>query len=72
MFRSDERNYAICFSRRRDGEAIALTVAESADLDDMAERLAGAGHSPRRLDATAAATRQGASTSRISTGCRVT
>ena len=58
MFRSDARNYAICFSRRRDGEAIALTVAESADLDRLAERLTAAGHSPRRLDAAAAAARQ--------------
>src|SRR2546429_3205678 len=33
------RSYAICFSRQRDGEAIALTVAESADLDKVAERL---------------------------------
>lgn len=58
MFRSDARNYAICFSHRCDGEAIALTVAESADLDRVAERLTAAGHSPRRLEAAAAATRQ--------------
>jgi 2,3-dihydroxy-p-cumate/2,3-dihydroxybenzoate 3,4-dioxygenase len=58
MFRSDARNFAICFSRERDGEAIALTVAESADLDRVAERLTAAGHSPRRLDAAAAAARQ--------------
>ena len=56
-FRSDARNYAICFSRQRDGEAIALTVAERADLDKVAERLT-AKHSPRRLDAAAAAARQ--------------
>jgi 2,3-dihydroxy-p-cumate/2,3-dihydroxybenzoate 3,4-dioxygenase len=58
MFRSDARNYAICFSRRGDGEAVALTVADSADLDRLAERLTAAGYSPRRLDAAAAAMRQ--------------
>ena len=58
MFRSDARNYAICFSRARDGEAVALTVAEATDLDTLAERLKAAGHSPRRLDAAAAAARQ--------------
>ena len=58
MFRSDARNYAICFSRPGDGEAVALTVAERADLDRLAERLTAAGHSPRRLDAAAAAARQ--------------
>ena len=46
------------FLRQRDGEAIALTVAESADLDRLAERLTAAGYSPRRLDAAAAAARQ--------------
>ena len=54
----DARNYAICFSRPGDGEAVALTVAESADLDRLAERLTAAGHSPRRLDAAAAVARQ--------------
>jgi len=58
MFRSDARNYAICFSHRRDGEAIALTVAESADLDRVADRLTAAGYSPRRLDRAAADARQ--------------
>jgi 2,3-dihydroxy-p-cumate/2,3-dihydroxybenzoate 3,4-dioxygenase len=58
MFRSDARNYAICFSRPGDGEAVALTVAESGDLDRLAERLTTAGHTPRRLDAAAAAARQ--------------
>ena len=47
MFRSDERNYAICFSRQRDGEAIAMTVAESADLDRVMERLTAAGKADR-------------------------
>ena len=58
MFRSDARNYAICFSHQRDGEAVALTVAECADLDRAAERLTAAGRAPRRLDAAAAAARQ--------------
>lgn len=58
MFRSDTRNYSICFARARDGEAVALTVAESADLDRIAERLTGAGYAPRRLDAAESAARQ--------------
>jgi 2,3-dihydroxy-p-cumate/2,3-dihydroxybenzoate 3,4-dioxygenase len=57
-FRSDERNYALCFSRGGAGEAVGLTVAEAADIDKAAERLKAAGHSPRRLDATEAAARQ--------------
>ena len=58
MFRSDARNYAICFSRARDGEAVALTVAELSDLDQVAERLKAAGHASRRLSDTEAASRQ--------------
>jgi 2,3-dihydroxy-p-cumate/2,3-dihydroxybenzoate 3,4-dioxygenase len=58
MFRSDARNYAICFSSAGNGEAVALTVAENADLDRLAERLSAAGHSPRRLDVSAATARQ--------------
>lgn len=58
MFRSDARNYAICFSRADDGEAVALTVAAAADLDAMAERLTAEGHAPRRLSAAEAEARQ--------------
>ncbi len=58
MFRSDARNYAICFSRARDGEAVALTVADRADLDRLAERLTAAGHAPRRLSEVDAVARQ--------------
>jgi 2,3-dihydroxy-p-cumate/2,3-dihydroxybenzoate 3,4-dioxygenase len=58
MFRSDARNYSICFSRAQDGEAVALTVGEAADLDRVAARLNDAGYSSRRLDAAQAATRQ--------------
>jgi 2,3-dihydroxy-p-cumate/2,3-dihydroxybenzoate 3,4-dioxygenase len=50
-FRSDARNYSICFSRAADGEAVALTVGEPADLDKVEERLKAAGYSPRKLDA---------------------
>src|SRR2546430_7676220 len=58
MFRSDARNYSICFSLPKDGEAVALTVAEASDLEEMAERLKGAGYTARRLEAAQAATRQ--------------
>ena len=58
MFRSDARNYAICFSRAHDGEAVALTVAELSDLDQVAERLTAAGHASRRLSDAEAAARQ--------------
>jgi 2,3-dihydroxy-p-cumate/2,3-dihydroxybenzoate 3,4-dioxygenase len=58
MFRSDARNYSICFSREHDGEAVALTVAHSADLDAIATRLAGAGYLSRWLNAGEAAARQ--------------
>jgi 2,3-dihydroxy-p-cumate/2,3-dihydroxybenzoate 3,4-dioxygenase len=58
MFRSDTRNYAICFSRSGDGEAVALSVAEAADLDSVAERLRAAGYSAQRLSAAEAAARQ--------------
>ena len=58
MFRSDARNYAICFSRARDGEAVALTVADSADLDRLFYRLKAAGYSAGVLDAQAAEARQ--------------
>ncbi len=58
MFRSDARNYAICFSRAGDGEAVALTVAQASDLDSVAARLEQAGYSPHRLDPAQAAARQ--------------
>ncbi len=58
MFRSDARNYAICFSRAQDGDAVALTVAELSDLDRVAERLTAAGHASRRLSDAEAAARQ--------------
>jgi 2,3-dihydroxy-p-cumate/2,3-dihydroxybenzoate 3,4-dioxygenase len=58
MFRSDARNYAICFSRANEGEAVALTVATLAELDQVAERLKLNGYKSHRLDANAAAVRQ--------------
>jgi 2,3-dihydroxy-p-cumate/2,3-dihydroxybenzoate 3,4-dioxygenase len=58
MFRSDARNYAICFSRARDGEAVALTVGDRTDLDRVAERLTAAGHASRRLSEADATARQ--------------
>jgi 2,3-dihydroxy-p-cumate/2,3-dihydroxybenzoate 3,4-dioxygenase len=58
MLRSDARNYSICFSCAHDGEAVALTVADSAHLDVIAARLTATGHSSRRLVAEEAAARQ--------------
>lgn len=58
MFRSDTRNYSICFSRARDGEAVALTVGDPADLDRIADQLKAAGHASRRLGAAECAARQ--------------
>lgn len=58
MFRSDSRNYAICFSRAGDGNAVALTVATAADLDAVEKQLIACGYKPRRLKASEAETRQ--------------
>ena len=58
MFRSDARNYSICFSRSKDGDAVALTVSEASDLEEMAERLKSEGYMARRLNAVQAAARQ--------------
>lgn len=55
-FRSDARNYALCYSTAGDGGAVALTVARSEDLDLAAERLEAYG--PRRLTGDEAAERQ--------------
>ena len=57
-FRSDARNYAICFSRAHDGDAVALTVADASDLEKVAERLTAAGHASRRLSEAEAVARQ--------------
>jgi 2,3-dihydroxy-p-cumate/2,3-dihydroxybenzoate 3,4-dioxygenase len=58
MFRSDARNYAICFSRGNEGEAVALTVATAAELDQVAERLKARGYKSHRLGAAEATVRQ--------------
>ncbi len=58
MFRSDARNYSICFSTAGDGDAVALTVAREEDLETVAARLDGAGFSPSKLTEAEAATRQ--------------
>jgi len=72
MFRSDSRNYAICFSRAGDGEAVALSVAEAADLEKLEERLKAAGYSPCRLDAAQAAARQAKEVLAVTAPNRVT
>lgn len=58
MFRSDARNYSICFSRQGDGEAVALTVPHPEDLGRAAERLSAAGYASRRLSEAEADARQ--------------
>jgi len=58
MFRSDARNYSICFSTGGDGEAVALTVAREEDLAAAKDRLESAGYAPAYLTADEAAVRQ--------------
>jgi 2,3-dihydroxy-p-cumate/2,3-dihydroxybenzoate 3,4-dioxygenase len=55
-FRSDARNYALCYTTADDGAAVALTVARAEDLDAAEIRLAAWG--PRRLTRDEAALRQ--------------
>lgn len=55
-FRSDARNYAVCYSRAGDGNAVALTVPRAEDLDELSARLAA--YAPRRLTPDEAAARQ--------------
>lgn len=55
-FRSDARNYSVCYSRAGDGNAVALTVARAEDLDALAARLAE--YAPRKLTVEEAAARQ--------------
>lgn len=59
MFRSDQRNYALCFSSAAgESEAVALTVGRREDLDAFKDRLEGAGHAPEFLSEAAATERQ--------------
>jgi 2,3-dihydroxy-p-cumate/2,3-dihydroxybenzoate 3,4-dioxygenase len=58
MFRSDARNYAICFSRAGDGNAVALTVASASDHDALEQQLTAGGYKPRRLTTAEADARQ--------------
>ncbi|MCC6000138.1 MAG: VOC family protein [Pararhodobacter sp.] len=55
-FRSDARNYALCYSTGDEGDAVALSVARSEDLDAAESRLAA--HAPRRLTPQQAQRRQ--------------
>ncbi|MGR9202248.1 VOC family protein [Rhizobium leguminosarum] len=47
-FRSDARNYALCYTREKGPAAVALTVAQEEDLDVAEARLRT--WTPRRLD----------------------
>lgn len=47
-FRSDARNFALCYTRAEGPAAVALTVAQQEDLDAAEERLSV--WKPRRLD----------------------
>lgn len=58
MFRSDSRNYSICFSTSADAEAVALTVAAEDDLEAIGTRLREAGYAPVLLSVEEAARRQ--------------
>ena len=58
MFRSDMRNYSVCFSTARDGDAVALTVGAEDDLTEVQTRLESAGYSPALMTSEEAATRQ--------------
>ncbi len=55
-FRSDARNYALCYTLAEGPAAVALTVARREDLDEALARLAP--WSPRRLDTDECALRQ--------------
>jgi 2,3-dihydroxy-p-cumate/2,3-dihydroxybenzoate 3,4-dioxygenase len=55
-FRSDARNYALCYTTAQDGNAVALTVARAEDLDTTEGRLAA--YAPRRLTSQEAQRRQ--------------
>jgi 2,3-dihydroxy-p-cumate/2,3-dihydroxybenzoate 3,4-dioxygenase len=55
-FRSDARNYALCYTATGGTAAVALTVARPEDLDAAEQRLAE--WSPVRLDAEACKVRQ--------------
>ena len=57
MFRSDARNYALCYSQSED-PAVALSVAGPDDLDRIAGRLTAAGYAPARLSPEECAARQ--------------
>lgn len=58
MFRSDDRNYSICFSVAGDSDAIGLTVANSDDLEGVRSRLEAAGYVPSFLSEEQAGLRQ--------------
>jgi 2,3-dihydroxy-p-cumate/2,3-dihydroxybenzoate 3,4-dioxygenase len=58
MFRSDARNYSVCFSTGDEDEAVALTVASREDLDAVKTQLENAGYAPVFLSADEAAIRQ--------------
>ena len=55
-FRSDSRNYALCYTAAGGPAAVALTVARPEDLEKAEERLAE--WSPSRLDVEACRSRQ--------------
>lgn len=58
MFRSDPRNYSICFTSGPSDDAVALTVAHGEDLDIVSNRLTRAGYTPYRLSEDEAMMRQ--------------
>lgn len=58
MFRSDFRNYSLCFSQETTQDAVALTVASAEDLDTLDTRLTAAGFAPSRLGQDEATARQ--------------
>lgn len=49
-FRSDSRDYSLCFSSFDGGDAVALSVSDRDDLDTLESRLVTLGYRPRRLD----------------------
>ncbi|MGO4339688.1 VOC family protein [Labrys sp. KB_33_2] len=48
-FRSDSRNYALCYTTAGDGHALGLTVNDPAALADIERRANDAGHGVRRF-----------------------
>lgn len=56
-FRSDARNHSLCYTAGATA-AVALTVADRGELDQMMTRLEAACHAPDWLDADQAAARQ--------------